>query len=166
MAGGRLSWMEIISVLFCVCACVFGCDYIYLIASGREELVWSVGGGEETRGLAGGDWASNNRSFARLRLGRDGGARKGGGALRVLVLSALLFLFTDSVFSCFNTGVSYAFFSVSLIGSTHTATTSPQHRYTSGRRQEREMDRYLAQGRSGQHRTKRWGDEGEISGIW
>lgn len=152
--------MEIISVLLCVCVCV---PFVAIISTslrrGGRNLFGQSSEEDKSQGdwLAGGDWASNKRSFACLRLGRDGGVRRAGGALRFLVLSALLFLFTVFVFFVFLIQELVMPFSLSLSRRQHphAAATSPTqiHPQREEYAGERWMGTYLAQGRSGQVRS-------------
>lgn len=163
MAGGRLSWMEIISVLFCVCVCV---PFVAIISTslrrgGRNLFGQSSEEDKSQEGwLAGGDWASNKRSFARLRLGRDGGVRRAGGRFVFWFCLHCFFLFTVSVFFVFliqELVMPFSrFLSLSSTAPTHSrhvpnTDTSPERR-----RRGREMDGYLPssrQVRTGQVRT-------------
>lgn len=161
MAGGRLSWMEIISVFF---VCAVRCDYIYLIASGREELVWSVvgGAGEETIGLAGGDEIRHQTNGVLRVFGWEGteGLGWGGASFSGSVCTAFFFVYGFRLLFVFLIQELVMPFSVSLShtnDSTHTQPPRRQYRYTHPREKkktgERWMGTYLAQGRSGQDRT-------------
>lgn len=175
MAGGRLSWMEIISVFF---VCAVRCDYIYLIASGREELVWSVvgGAGEETRGLAGGDEIGHQTNGVLRVFGWEGteGLGWGGASFSGSVCTAAFFAYGFRLLFVFLIQELVMPFSLSLLPTTaltNTAAASPIQIHPPQREEEdrREMDRYLPssrQVRSGQVKSGRGSRTKGGRNIW
>lgn len=150
--------MEIISVLFCVCVCVCLSLRLYLphcVGAGGTCLVsrrrrtrakragWLGEIGHQTNGVL--------RVFG--WVGTEGFEGRGGASFSGSVCTAF-FVYGFRLFRLFNTGVSYAFLSLSLSRRQHphTADTSPTqiHPQREEDAGERWMGTYLAQGRSGQ----------------
>lgn len=159
-AGGCLGWKLSRSFFVCVCVCLSLRLYLpHCVGAGGTCLVsrrrrtrakragWLGEIGHQTNGVL--------RVFGWVGTEGFGGP----GALRFLVLSALLFLFTVSVFFVFLIQELVMPFSLSLSLSRrqhpHTAATPPTqiHPQREEDAGERWMGTYLAQGRSGQDRS-------------